>query len=144
MAEFASKGIAGAGLGLGIAGTALGLMTNGALPLFGRTAACESDCAVNRYELQKEQTIADLKAQIALRDANLYNDQKQLEMYKYFDGKLNVIEGKLTEQAVYNATNTATISCMAQQIAQLQGLTKIVIPITSVCPEPAVATTTTT
>lgn len=144
MAEFASKGIAGAGLGLGIAGTALGLMSNGALPIFGRAAACESDCAVNRYELQKEQTIAELKAQIALRDANLYNDQKQLEMYRYIDGKFNAIEGKLTEQAVYNATNTATISCMAQQIAQLQGLTKLVIPITSVCPEPAVATTTTT
>lgn len=29
MAEFASKGIAGSGLGLGIAGTALGLLNNG-------------------------------------------------------------------------------------------------------------------
>ena len=30
MAEFASKGVAGAGLGLGIAGTALGLLNGGA------------------------------------------------------------------------------------------------------------------
>jgi hypothetical protein len=29
--DFASKGVAGAGLGLGIAGTALGLLGNGAL-----------------------------------------------------------------------------------------------------------------
>lgn len=29
MAEFASKGVAGAGLGLGIAGTALGLLNGG-------------------------------------------------------------------------------------------------------------------
>lgn len=29
MAEFASKGVAGSGLGLGIAGTALGLLNNG-------------------------------------------------------------------------------------------------------------------
>lgn len=29
MAEYASKGVAGSGLGLGIAGTALGLLNNG-------------------------------------------------------------------------------------------------------------------
>jgi hypothetical protein len=34
MAEFASKGVAGAGLGLGIAGTALGLLNNGGNGLF--------------------------------------------------------------------------------------------------------------
>ena len=34
--NFASKGVAGAGLGLGIAGTALGLLGNGGIPgLFG-------------------------------------------------------------------------------------------------------------
>ena len=31
MAEFASKGVAGSGLGLGIAGTALGLLNNGGI-----------------------------------------------------------------------------------------------------------------
>lgn len=31
MAEFASKDVAGSGLGLGIAGTALGLLNNGGL-----------------------------------------------------------------------------------------------------------------
>lgn len=31
MAEFASKGVAGSGLGLGIAGTALGLLNNGVM-----------------------------------------------------------------------------------------------------------------
>ena len=36
MAEFASKGVAGSGLGLGIAGTALGLLNNG-----GNVGACE-------------------------------------------------------------------------------------------------------
>jgi hypothetical protein len=35
MAEFASKGVAGAGLGLGIAGTALGLLNNSGSGLFG-------------------------------------------------------------------------------------------------------------
>lgn len=35
MAEFASKGVAGSGLGLGIAGTALGLLNNGGNGLLG-------------------------------------------------------------------------------------------------------------
>lgn len=38
MAEFASKGVAGSGLGLGIAGTALGLLNNG-----DNVGACEYD-----------------------------------------------------------------------------------------------------
>lgn len=147
--EFASKGVAGTGLGLGIAGTALGLLNgsngNGILSgLWGNNCNCSENCNVNRYELAQEQKIATLESQIALRDANIYNDSKMLELYKYVDGKFAVMNDKWTDQAVYNATNTATISCMASQIAQLQALTKIVIPITNVCPQPAVATTPTT
>lgn len=136
MAEFASKGVAGSGLGLGIAGTALGLLNNGGMfgGLFGGNCGCSENTPVNRYELNQEQKIADLQAQISLRDANIYNDQKLLEVYKYFDGKIEGINHKLCDQAVYNATQTATISCMAAQIAQLQGLTKLVIPNGSVCP----------
>lgn len=153
MAEFASKGVAGAGLGLGIAGTALGVLGTNVLPgLFGmgRNAGCggctgmatpmvvHNECSenhtVNRYELAQESKIADLQSQIALRDANVYNDQKLLEVYKYFDGKIENINGRLCDQAVWNATQTATIGCMAQQIAALNGLTKLVVPNTSVCP----------
>ena len=39
MAEFASKGVAGSGLGLGIAGTALGLLNNGVLLVRSRIRA---------------------------------------------------------------------------------------------------------
>ena len=140
MAEFASKGVAGSGLGLGIAGTALGVLNGGLGNLFGgwgcnnAGAACSENMAVNRYELGQETKIAELQAQIALRDANVYYDQKLLEVYKYFDGKIEGINQRLCEQAVWNATQTGTITCMAQQIAQLQGLTKLVVPNTSVCP----------
>lgn len=153
MGEFASKGVAGAGLGLGIAGTALGVLGNNVLPgLFnmGRTTGCcdSENMPVSRYELGQESKIADLQAQIALRDANTYNDQKLLEVYKYFDGKIEGINSRLCDQAVWNATQTGAINCMASQIAALQGLTKLVVPNTSVCPgwgnvtiAPAAATT---
>lgn len=138
MAEFASKGVAGAGLGLGIAGTALGVMNNGGGlfgNLFGNGAYCHGDSTpVSRYELGLEQKIAQLESGIALRDANIYNDTKTLELYKYIDGKIEGINAKLCEQAVYNAAQTSAMNCMSAQIAQLFALTKLVIPNGSVCP----------
>ena len=138
--EYASKGIGAAGLTTGIIGTAFGAMNSGILPnLFGtgRGACCDSEnMPVSRYELSQESKIADLQSQIALRDANTYNDQKLLEVYKYFDGKLEGVNQRLCDQAVWNATQTATIGCMAQQIAALQNLTKMIIPAANVCPAP--------
>ena len=138
MAEFASKGVAGTGLGLGIAGTALGLMNNG---WFGNILGnangnhcCGESSPVSRYELGLEQKIASLESGIALRDANIYNDGKVLELYKYIDGKLEGINTRLAEQAVFNATCTASMNCIGGQVAQLFALTKLVVPNSSVCP----------
>jgi hypothetical protein len=152
MAEFASKGVAGSGLGLGIAGTALGVLNGGWLGnVFGNAnTRCAEGAPVSRYELGLEQKIASLESGIALRDANIYNDTKMLELYKYVDGKLEGINNKLCDQAVFNATQTAAMNCMGGQIAQLYALTKLVIPNGSVCPgwgnvtvTPAAAPTTT-
>ena len=137
MAEFASKGVAGAGLGLGIAGTALGVMNGGLSNILGGLG-CNNTCSENlpviRYELGQESKIAKLESEIALRDANIYNDQKSLELYKYFDGEIKRIDRTLCEQAVYNATQTGAIGCIQNQIAQLYSLTKLIVPNSSVCP----------
>lgn len=89
-----------------IAGTALGLLNGGAGLLGAFNGGWNNNCAentpVNRYELSQEQKIADLQAQVALRDANTYNDQKLLEVYKYFDGKIEGINASIATQAVYN------------------------------------------
>jgi hypothetical protein len=138
--EYASKGVAGAGLGTGIAGLALGVLNGGLNGILGGgcnngwNAGCSENHMVNRYELAQESRIGKLESEIALRDANIYNDQKALEMYKYFDGEIKRIDRTLCEQAVYNATQTGAIACIQGQIAQLQGLTKLVVPNTSVCP----------
>lgn len=143
MAEFASKGVAGSGLGLGIAGTALGVLNGGLgnvlggiVPGMARTGCCSEDHMVNRYEAAQSARIAELETEVKLRDANTYTDQKLLEVYNYFNGKIGCVEGQIAQQAVYNATNTATLTCLQQQVAALQGLTKVVIPTTSICPEP--------
>jgi hypothetical protein len=101
--------------------------------------------------MQLQQRIAALESGIALRDANIYNDAKALEMYKYIDGKIEGINARLAEQAVFNATATSTMNCIAGQVNQLFGLTKLVVPNASVCPgwgnvtvTPAATPTTTT
>lgn len=74
--------------------------------LFGGTrngnGCCESDHVVNRYELAMEQALAAKDSRIALLEANTYNDQKTLELYRYIDGKLNIIDQRLAAQDVRN------------------------------------------
>ena len=139
--EYASTGLAGAGLGTGIAGLTLGVLNGGLNGILGGgcrnvwdNGVCSENHMVNRYELGQESRISKLESEIALRDANIYNDQKLLELYKYIDGKLEGVNGALAGQAVWNATQTANIGCMQGQIAQLFGLTKLVVPNSSICP----------
>lgn len=154
MAEFASKGVAGSGLGLGIAGTALGLL-NGLGGMAGLAAnaagcnncggGCSENTPVSRYEMNQAQTIAAKDAEIGLLKADKYTDQKLTEVTAYLMGQIKDLSNEVRankdeqagvnmQQAVYNATNTAAISCLQNQVAALQGLTKLVIPNSSVCP----------
>ena len=136
--NYANKGVAGAGLGLGIAGTALGLLNGGLgnLGLGNNNYYCHENTPVNRYEASQSARIAELETEVKLRDANTYTDSKLLEFYKYVDGKFGVVEAQICQLNVYNATNTAALNCINGQIAQLMSLTKTVIPAVNICPEP--------
>ena len=121
MSEYASKGVAGSGLGLGIAGTALGLLNGGLGGVLGGWGNCGNGCGdnapVTRYELGQEQKIAELQAGIALRDANTYNDQKSLELYRYIDGELKDIRSTLCGQAVTNQKTSDSFVLAAADLA---------------------------
>ena len=142
--EYASKGVAGVGLGTGIAGLSLGVLNSlGGLGdlsgMFGRpamqndalTAAliaemargrscpapCGSDCdPVTQRELRLTQTIAEKDSQIALRDANTYGDQKMLEMYKYIDGRFREVEAEISSQKVQNQAVKDSFKLTEQQL----------------------------
>ncbi len=123
--NYASKGVANAGLATGIIGTSLGALNAlggmGALTgVIGPRGTCSEDHTVNRYDLAQEQKIAELQSQIALRDANAYGDQKMLEMYKYIDGKLNAIDTKFCEQAVHNQRTEDSFTLARQDIASVR------------------------
>ena len=141
--NYASKGVAGAGLGLGIAGTALGVLNgmNGCGNVLGGlfntgNCGCHENTAVNRYELGLEQASAAKDSKIALLESTIHTNDKILEVYGYLDGRLRSIEGQIAQQAVVNAQVTANLSCMQGNIATLMGLTKTVVPIDSICPAP--------
>lgn len=140
MAEFASKGVSGSALGIGIGALTLSLLNGGLGNVLGGlgmgNCGCNENMLVNRYELGLQNQIASKDGHIALLESNIYTDQKLNDLRNYVDAKVGAVENAVNAQAVYNATNTATISCIQGQVAQLQGLTKVVIPITSVCPEP--------
>ena len=159
MENFAKKGVAGTALGLSIGSLGWQALNNGVLGniLGGRcydnhgsdaaaliaaanmlgargSGECSEDHCVNRYEAGQAARIAELETEVKLRDANTYTDGKLLDLYKYVDGKFACIEGQIGQQAVYNATNTAVINCLQNQVNVLMGLTKTVIPNTSICP----------
>ena len=125
--DYASKGVAGAGLGLGIAGTALGLLNGGNLGgILGGwgnncgAAVCSENMLVNRYEMSQQQKISELQSQIALRDANTYGDQKSLELYRYIDGQLREIRERMCAQAVHNQRTEDSFAMARQDIAAVE------------------------
>lgn len=145
--EYASKATADAGLTTGIIGTALGALNSGifngglgglvgggnaAADLSGMAAGaalaaalgaggrCSEDKTVNRYELSLQQKLAEKDAQIALRDANTYGDQKMLEMYKYIDGQLKDIRGALCAQSVHNQKTEDSFTVAMNDLAAVK------------------------
>lgn len=134
-----TRAIAGSGLGLGIAGTALGLLNNGGLGnILG--GGCNG---YSREDAAKDAKIAELTSEIKLRDATTFVLEEANKIRNYVDGRFSGIEAQLCQQSVVNTQISANLACLTNQVNVLNGLTKTVIPIASICPTPAVATTTT-
>ena len=133
--RYASKGVAGTALGLGAGALGVELLRGGLGGILGNgNIGCNEDHYVNRYEATQSAKIAELETEVKLRDANTFTMAEMNKLRDYFDGRISILEHELCDQRVYNATNTATISCIQGQIAQLASLTKIVIPNASICP----------
>ena len=137
-----TRGLAGTALGLGAGALGVQLLNGGLGGLFGGwgngcgngwggwnngcgngptvIAACDSDRLINRYELGQEAKISELQSQIALRDANTYNDQKSLELYKYFDSQLKDVRDTLCAQAVHNQKTEDSFALARQDIAAVE------------------------
>lgn len=142
--EYASKGVAGAGLGTGIAGLSLGVLNAmgglGALAMGNRNqtvpvvpatpyglggwngygGCCSDNMPVTRYDMDKEHDIAAKDAEISLLKANIYNDQKALELYAYVDGQLKDIRQSLCNQAVHNQRTEDSFALVRQDVESVR------------------------
>lgn len=160
----ASRGVANAGLATGITGAALGAINTLAglgSATVARTAVHDSDeHFVNRYEMNLVRELQNKDAALAIAESEKYTDKKMVEVYNALNAQDKAIRADVAanyrefrdftdQQSTYNGVNTATLSCMQNQINQLLSLTKLVIPNGSCCPgwgqvevKPATNTTT--
>lgn len=140
MGEFASKGVAGAGLGTGIAGLSLGVLNSAGGLLGGMFGnRCGQGYTTDNTMLLNE--IANRDAELAFYKSKSYSDESDLAVYKYFDGKIRELENRIrdneVQQVAFNSNTTAAISTTANQIATLQalvaGITKTAVPTSAIC-----------
>ena len=134
-----TRGIAVGGLTTGIIGSALSLLNGGAGNILGGWGnncnnVCSESIPVNRYELAMQRDLTNKDMEIAYLKGREAAKSDSIELYRYVDGKFAAVERELADQRTFNATQIGTISCIQGQIAQLYGLTKLVVPNSSVCP----------
>lgn len=98
--EYASKGVAGAGLGLGIAGTALGLLNGGMLNLGGLGGVLGGGSAAGTAL----GVLAEKDAKIAKLEAENYSDKVAKETY--------------AQSLAYNRATEARINALLGPVAQ--------------------------
>lgn len=102
------------------------------------------DKPISRYEAKMMQDMSAKDAEIGLLKSQVYVDQKITDTVKYLQGEIGGVSDKLEafkteqiginrEQAVYNGVNTATISCIKGQVAELASLSELVVPQRRVC-----------
>ena len=143
MAEFASKGVAGTGLGLGIAGTALGLMANscnngcgggllGNLLGGGCRNNCGNDMAAAGLAFFESKEASSLREQVARLTAEKYADNVGIQVYKEAlaasnknDERLNSTINEAAKELVVTrerlARSEEQFNCLAAKVAENSG-----------------------
>lgn len=140
MSEFASNAVGNAGLATGIIGTALGVLNGGAGLLGIMPNANNGGGYITKDTLDMAMKIAAKDSEIALLKSEQNTEIKIADVYERLAAKMNANQREQDainrEQAIYNGVNTTSINCLRGQIAELQSMTKTVIPADNVCPKP--------
>lgn len=165
MGDYASKGVAGSGLGLGIAGTALGLLNgNGLGGLFGNNSAtlAEKDSVIGQLRAEKytdtavlalrdklEKLVDDAAAQTVKNDKAIAQNAQEIAcLQRQIDTdnkwarenamlREQIIDGKISAVAQSATTGIANLGAsLANLQATVASITSVVVPRTAVCPEP--------
>lgn len=117
--DYASKGVAGAGLGTGIAGLSLGVLNALGGGLLGGNCNTQVQMAMS----EKDSKIAELTAE-------KYTNGKVQELYNFITAQNEKLSNFLCQQQTINAVN----ECELKNIKNTLGtITKVVIPESAVC-----------
>lgn len=81
---------------------------------------CSENMPVSRYELEREQKLAEKDSEIALLKANTYNDGKMLEMYGYIDKQIKEVREALYKQAVHNQRTEDSFTLVKQDVESVR------------------------
>lgn len=120
--EYASKGVAGTGLGLGIAGTTLGLLGGGLGNILAGGWGCN---AAHFCSSEKDAKIAELTAELNT------------------DRKLVAVWDNLNTKREDTDKDVATLKAKVDYLQYIIGsITKVVVPNSAVCPGWGTSTTT--
>lgn len=138
--QYASNGKGNLGVTLGAIGTGLSVL-NGGLGMLGyNNNAVECHQFVTKDELDYVQTIARKDSEIALLKSEQNTEVKIADVYERLITRINADARAQADvnatQMVYNANANSAISVLQNQVGVLNGLTKTIVPITNVCPEP--------
>lgn len=101
---------------------------------------CSNEHSISRYDAAMMGQISKLEQENAILKSENFTNEKFAAFNDAMNSRFRNIEAQLAQQAVVNAQVAANLSCTQQTVAVLQGLTKTVVPIDSICPQPAVAT----
>lgn len=139
--QYATNGKGNLGVTLGAIGTGLSVL-NGGLGLVGNNSYHNTDGGryVTKDELDYVQTIGAKDSEIALLKSEQNTEIKIADVYERLITRINADQRAQSDvnaaQAVYNASANSAIAVLQNQVGVLNGLTKTIVPITNVCPEP--------
>lgn len=145
--EYASKGVATAGLTTGIIGTGLGVLGSGILGNMFTNPTNHN--YVDKDTLALQMQLVDAQKENAILAADLSSEKKMVEVFNAANNKIASVRDELNasihnleakvdanaaSQAVINAQYGSQINLNTSQISQLFALTKLTIPNSSVNP----------
>lgn len=163
--DYASKGVAGSALGLGIAGLSVALLNGGLGNIFGNNnhhthsiassvenqyvSSLQAENAMLKAENYSDKVSKEVYAQTLTDNSNLRNDiiafikSEQAHQNEKSDLREQILVSKINEVAMvtkgrFDALDN-TINCLAGQVnrntTSLSNITKVVIPQDVICPE---------
>ena len=141
--EYSSNAKGNLGVALGAIGTGLSVLNGGlgllnTAPMMG--TAQPGGGFVTKDELNYVQQLSAKDSEIALLKSEQNTEVKIADVYERLITRINADQRAQSDvnaaQMVFNANSNSAIAVLQNQVNVLNGLTKTIVPITNVCPEP--------